>query len=50
MKCSIVSIRCSCIEPPDPSNATIQYWEQNNITASEVYWEALEVKVPYKNV
>ncbi|XP_014028633.2 sodium-driven chloride bicarbonate exchanger isoform X1 [Salmo salar] len=35
---------CSCIEPPDPSNATIQYWEQNNITASEVYWEALEVK------
>ncbi|CDQ57221.1 unnamed protein product [Oncorhynchus mykiss] len=35
---------CSCVEPPDPSNATIQYWEQNNITASEVYWEALEVK------
>ncbi|XP_052349794.1 sodium-driven chloride bicarbonate exchanger-like isoform X1 [Oncorhynchus keta] len=35
---------CSCVEPPDPSNATIQYWEQNNVTASEVYWEALEVK------
>uniref|UniRef100_A0A4W5RZV2 Anion exchange protein n=1 Tax=Hucho hucho TaxID=62062 RepID=A0A4W5RZV2_9TELE len=25
-------------------NATVQYWEQNNITASEIYWEALEVK------
>ncbi|XP_071211935.1 sodium-driven chloride bicarbonate exchanger-like isoform X2 [Salvelinus alpinus] len=35
---------CSCVEPPDPSNATVRYWEQNNITASEVYWEALEVK------
>uniref|UniRef100_A0A4W5RWG2 Anion exchange protein n=1 Tax=Hucho hucho TaxID=62062 RepID=A0A4W5RWG2_9TELE len=35
---------CSCVEPPDPSNATVQYWEQNNITASEIYWEALEVK------
>ncbi|KAL0963788.1 hypothetical protein UPYG_G00313590 [Umbra pygmaea] len=35
---------CLCVEPPDPSNATLQYWEQNNITASEVYWEALEVK------
>uniref|UniRef100_A0A4W5KBQ8 Anion exchange protein n=1 Tax=Hucho hucho TaxID=62062 RepID=A0A4W5KBQ8_9TELE len=35
---------CSCVEPPDPSNATLRYWEQNNITASEIYWEALEVK------
>ncbi|XP_041700335.1 sodium-driven chloride bicarbonate exchanger isoform X2 [Coregonus clupeaformis] len=35
---------CSCVEPPDPSNATVQYWEQSNITASEIYWEALEVK------
>uniref|UniRef100_A0A6Q2Y3W1 Anion exchange protein n=1 Tax=Esox lucius TaxID=8010 RepID=A0A6Q2Y3W1_ESOLU len=35
---------CSCVEPPDPSNATLQYWEQNNVTASEIYWEALEVK------
>ncbi|KAK6292641.1 hypothetical protein J4Q44_G00372250, partial [Coregonus suidteri] len=26
------------------SNATLRYWEQNNITASEIYWEALEVK------
>lgn len=36
---------CGCIEPVNPSNATLQYWEQNNITASEIYWEALEVQV-----
>ncbi|XP_034042379.1 sodium-driven chloride bicarbonate exchanger [Thalassophryne amazonica] len=35
---------CSCIEPSDPNNATLTYWQMNNITASEVYWEALEVK------
>ncbi|XP_076118902.1 sodium-driven chloride bicarbonate exchanger [Alosa pseudoharengus] len=35
---------CACIEPQDPNNATLQYWENNNITASEIYWEALEVK------
>ncbi|XP_041927270.1 sodium-driven chloride bicarbonate exchanger isoform X1 [Alosa sapidissima] len=35
---------CACIEPQDPNNATLQYWEDNNITASEIYWEALEVK------
>ncbi|KAJ8416982.1 hypothetical protein AAFF_G00328600 [Aldrovandia affinis] len=35
---------CACVEPPDPSNATLRYWEENNITASEIYWEALEVK------
>ncbi|XP_023695072.2 sodium-driven chloride bicarbonate exchanger isoform X1 [Paramormyrops kingsleyae] len=35
---------CICVEPPDPSNATMTYWEENNITASEIYWEGLEVK------
>ncbi|XP_063070124.1 sodium-driven chloride bicarbonate exchanger [Engraulis encrasicolus] len=35
---------CGCIEPQDPNNATLEYWEKNNITASEIYWEALEVK------
>ncbi|XP_062389985.1 sodium-driven chloride bicarbonate exchanger [Sardina pilchardus] len=35
---------CACIEPQDPNNATLQYWDENNITASEIYWEALEVK------
>ncbi|XP_062314023.1 sodium-driven chloride bicarbonate exchanger [Osmerus eperlanus] len=40
---------CSCMEPPDPSNATLQYWDDNNITASEIYWEAMEVKDCIKN-
>ncbi|XP_054642056.1 sodium-driven chloride bicarbonate exchanger-like isoform X1 [Dunckerocampus dactyliophorus] len=35
---------CSCVEPSDPTNGTLKYWEFNNITASEIYWEALEVK------
>lgn len=38
--------RCSCVEPSDPTNATLKYWEVSNVTASEIYWEALEVKVP----
>uniref|UniRef100_A0A8D3CQ84 Anion exchange protein n=1 Tax=Scophthalmus maximus TaxID=52904 RepID=A0A8D3CQ84_SCOMX len=35
---------CSCVEPSDPTNGTLKFWENNNITASEIYWEALEVK------
>uniref|UniRef100_A0A672ID30 Anion exchange protein n=1 Tax=Salarias fasciatus TaxID=181472 RepID=A0A672ID30_SALFA len=35
---------CSCVEPSDPSNGTLKYWELTNVTASEIYWEALEVK------
>ncbi|KAM6986400.1 sodium-driven chloride bicarbonate exchanger [Aplochiton taeniatus] len=35
---------CSCVEPSDPDNYTLRYWETNNVTASEIYWEALEVK------
>ncbi|XP_067459572.1 sodium-driven chloride bicarbonate exchanger [Thunnus thynnus] len=35
---------CSCVEPSDPTNGTLKYWETNNITASEIYWEALEAK------
>lgn len=37
--------RCSCFEPSDPTNGTLKYWEMNNVTVSEIYWEALEVKV-----
>lgn len=37
--------RCSCVEPSDPTNATLKYWESTNVTASEIYWEALETKV-----
>ncbi|XP_065108420.1 sodium-driven chloride bicarbonate exchanger isoform X2 [Paramisgurnus dabryanus] len=40
----MTSYRCSCIEPTSPSNATLRYWEKNNISASEIYWEALEVQ------
>ncbi|KAB5577191.1 hypothetical protein PHYPO_G00207100 [Pangasianodon hypophthalmus] len=40
----LTTYSCACVEPVNPSNATLQYWEQNNITASEIYWEALEVK------
>lgn len=39
--------RCSCVEPSDPTNDTQKYWEMNNVTASEIYWEALEVKVAH---
>ncbi|MBN3311508.1 S4A10 protein, partial [Atractosteus spatula] len=34
---------CVCVEPPDPSNATLTFWDEHNITASEIYWEGLEV-------
>uniref|UniRef100_A0A4W4HLR0 Anion exchange protein n=1 Tax=Electrophorus electricus TaxID=8005 RepID=A0A4W4HLR0_ELEEL len=40
----LTSYACACVEPVTPSNATLLYWEQNNITASEIYWEALEVE------
>ncbi|KAF5904148.1 sodium-driven chloride bicarbonate exchanger isoform X1, partial [Clarias magur] len=40
----LTTYSCACIEPVNPSNATLQYWNQNNITASEIYWEALEVQ------
>uniref|UniRef100_A0A8B9RBX9 Anion exchange protein n=1 Tax=Astyanax mexicanus TaxID=7994 RepID=A0A8B9RBX9_ASTMX len=46
----LTTYSCACIEPVNPSNATLQYWEQNNITASEIYWEALEVEVKKKGV
>ncbi|XP_036946322.1 sodium-driven chloride bicarbonate exchanger-like isoform X3 [Acanthopagrus latus] len=36
---------CMCTEPRDPSNETLQYWEERNITSSQVNWTMLEVKV-----
>ncbi|XP_016894020.1 sodium-driven chloride bicarbonate exchanger-like isoform X2 [Cynoglossus semilaevis] len=35
---------CECVEPMNPSNNTIRFWEENNITASQVNWTTLEVK------
>ncbi|TNN84551.1 Sodium-driven chloride bicarbonate exchanger [Liparis tanakae] len=41
----LTTYSCSCVEPSDPTNATLKYWERTNVTASEIYWEALETKV-----
>ncbi|XP_040888112.1 sodium-driven chloride bicarbonate exchanger-like isoform X2 [Toxotes jaculatrix] len=35
---------CACVEPRDPSNETLRFWEERNITASQVNWTMLEVK------
>uniref|UniRef100_A0A3Q1D280 Anion exchange protein n=1 Tax=Amphiprion ocellaris TaxID=80972 RepID=A0A3Q1D280_AMPOC len=35
---------CGCVEPRNPSNETLRFWEERNITASEVNWTMLEVK------
>ncbi|XP_045909530.1 sodium-driven chloride bicarbonate exchanger-like [Micropterus dolomieu] len=34
---------CACVEPRDPSNETLQFWEERNITSSQVNWTMLEV-------
>lgn len=41
----MTSCRCACEEPRDPSNETLQFWEERNITPSQVNWTMLEVKV-----
>ncbi|KAF6726640.1 Sodium-driven chloride bicarbonate exchanger [Oryzias melastigma] len=40
----LTTYSCTCIEPSDPTNETLKFWEINNVTASEIYWEAMEVK------
>ncbi|XP_058510559.1 sodium-driven chloride bicarbonate exchanger-like isoform X2 [Solea solea] len=35
---------CACVEPMNPSNKTLNFWEERNITASQVNWTMLEVK------
>lgn len=40
-----VFCRCVCTMPKEPSNATLNYWEEKNITASEIDWLGLDVKV-----
>lgn len=37
--------RCACVEPREPSNETQRYWEDKNITVSQVNWTQLEVHV-----
>ncbi|XP_062908397.1 sodium-driven chloride bicarbonate exchanger-like isoform X2 [Mobula hypostoma] len=29
---------CICLEPQNPSNKTLEYWNNNNITATEIPW------------
>uniref|UniRef100_A0A8C1M4C0 Anion exchange protein n=1 Tax=Cyprinus carpio TaxID=7962 RepID=A0A8C1M4C0_CYPCA len=36
---------CVCTEPKEPSNATLNYWQEKNITASDIDWLGLDVKV-----
>ncbi|XP_056287028.1 sodium-driven chloride bicarbonate exchanger-like [Pseudoliparis swirei] len=35
---------CECVEPMNPSNDTLHFWDQKNISASQVNWTMLEVK------
>ncbi|KAL6115525.1 sodium-driven chloride bicarbonate exchanger-like isoform X1 [Pungitius pungitius] len=34
---------CACVEPMNPSNETLRFWDEKNITASQVNWTMLEV-------
>uniref|UniRef100_A0A673ILP1 Anion exchange protein n=1 Tax=Sinocyclocheilus rhinocerous TaxID=307959 RepID=A0A673ILP1_9TELE len=36
---------CVCTVPEEPSNATLNYWQEKNITASDIDWLGLDVKV-----
>uniref|UniRef100_A0A8C4S1X4 Anion exchange protein n=1 Tax=Erpetoichthys calabaricus TaxID=27687 RepID=A0A8C4S1X4_ERPCA len=40
---------CVCVEPPNPSNKTLQYWDMQNITVSNVSWGSLDVHDCIKN-
>ncbi|XP_052425777.1 sodium-driven chloride bicarbonate exchanger isoform X2 [Carassius gibelio] len=35
---------CVCTVPKEPSNATLNYWQEKNITASDIDWLGLDVK------
>ncbi|XP_039602586.1 electroneutral sodium bicarbonate exchanger 1-like [Polypterus senegalus] len=39
---------CKCSEPTTPSNKTLQYWENNNITAASISWADLTVTECHK--
>ncbi|XP_016425628.1 sodium-driven chloride bicarbonate exchanger [Sinocyclocheilus rhinocerous] len=36
---------CVCTVPEEPSNATLNYWQEKNITASDIDWLGLDVKI-----
>ncbi|KAF6313519.1 solute carrier family 4 member 7 [Rhinolophus ferrumequinum] len=39
----LTSYSCVCIEPPNPSNETLNTWKENNITAHDISWGNLTV-------
>ncbi|ELW62498.1 Serine/threonine-protein kinase Nek10, partial [Tupaia chinensis] len=40
-----VPTRCVCVEPPNPSNETLQLWKKENKTAHTISWGNLTVSV-----
>ncbi|XP_033954836.1 sodium-driven chloride bicarbonate exchanger-like isoform X1 [Pseudochaenichthys georgianus] len=41
---TLTQYSCACVEPINPSNDTLQFWEEKNISVSQVNWTMLEVK------
>ncbi|XP_062071383.1 sodium bicarbonate cotransporter 3 isoform X3 [Lepus europaeus] len=39
----LTSYSCVCIEPPNPSNETLELWKKENITAHNISWGNLTV-------
>ncbi|KAM5234047.1 sodium bicarbonate cotransporter 3 isoform 11-T11 [Hipposideros larvatus] len=39
----LTSYSCVCIEPPNPSNETLNMWKKNNITEHDITWGNLTV-------
>ncbi|ETE70523.1 Sodium-driven chloride bicarbonate exchanger, partial [Ophiophagus hannah] len=37
--------RCSCVEPDNPSNTTLQYWQSKNMSSFAIPWANLTVTV-----
>lgn len=42
---TLYAISCRCAEPDNPSNKTLELWNQRNVTASAVPWSNLTVTV-----
>ncbi|XP_047388349.1 sodium bicarbonate cotransporter 3 isoform X8 [Sciurus carolinensis] len=39
----LTSYSCVCVEPPDPSNETLELWKKENVTAHSISWGNLTV-------
>ncbi|KAK1166087.1 sodium-driven chloride bicarbonate exchanger-like isoform X2 [Acipenser oxyrinchus oxyrinchus] len=40
---TLTQYSCVCTEPTNPSNNTLEYWDSQNITVSDVTWGSLDV-------